>query len=125
MSISVNSPEQWDDGPDELTDLFAAYREACPDVPGGADFLPGIWRKIEGRQSLWFSFEHLARGFAAVAVAMCLLLVVLNFTSSQANHVNSVSYPDALAAEHTVERTFYAEGIRTTPPDNGVKSPAR
>lgn len=138
MSMSVNGPgqrpdqgdEQGNTGSDELTALFAVYREACPDVTGGADFLPGIWRKIEARQGFWFSFEHLARGFAAVAVVMCLLLVALNFTSSQVT-VPSMSYADALASEHTAERTYYAEGIRTTtpadsaPPADTSESPAR
>ena len=126
MSNRVDRPDEFrgeeTGGPDELTPLFAAYREACPDVESGADFLPGIWRRIERRQSFWFSFEHLGRGFAAVAVAMCLLLLVLNWTLQAPG---SLSYADALAAEHSADRTYYAEGIRTTTSDESSKSPTR
>jgi hypothetical protein len=125
MSIELTRPEEWEDRPDELTGLFAAYREACPENDGGAEFLPAIWRKIESGQSFWFSFERSARGFAAIAVAMCLLLVALNFSSSQRSAVGPISYADALANERTAERTYYAEGIRTTVPDDNGESPTR
>lgn len=124
MSIRVNSIEQngggdWDAG-DELSALFAAYREACPEVEPSANFLPGIWQKIEGRQSFWFSFEHLARTFAAIAVAMCLLLAALNVRASRSTVPGGVGYADALAAEHSDEAAYYAEGVRSTPPPDAA-----
>jgi hypothetical protein len=119
MSIPVRGSDEGSDNPDELTALFAAYRDACPEIETGPDFIPGIWTKIDARQSFWFSFERLGRGFAAAAVAVCLLLAVLNFTSNPRS-LHDVSYLDGLAAEHTsAEQTFYAEGIKATVPDFG------
>ena len=118
MSIRLNNKQDWragDSGEDELSQLFAAYRDACPDTDGGADFLPGIWQKIEARQSLWFSFERLARACAAVAVAVCLLFVLLNVAASGRALPSPGGYVDGLAADRSLEGTYYAEGIRTGP----------
>ena len=118
MSIRVNRSQNNPGGDwgaeDELSALFAAYREACPEVEASANFLPGIWQKIEGRQSFWFSFEHLARTFAAVAVAMCLLLAALNVRASRNAVPAAVGYVDALAAEHSAEGTYFLEDARST-----------
>lgn len=107
--------QDMNEGADRLQELFRQYRDACPAPEPGADFLPGIWRRIELRQSFWFSFDHLSRLFAAIAIAACLVLGLLNFTPlrspGQQQSVVS-SYADALAADQTAERTYYGEGIR-------------
>lgn len=108
--------QDMNEGEDELKPLFAEYREACGAPEPGPDFLPGIWRRIEERQTFWFSFEHLARLFAAFAVAACLLLLGLNLSSRRSNQpFVAGSYVDALAADQTAEGTYYAEGIRPQP----------
>jgi hypothetical protein len=118
MNIQVNSGENWpddfSDAGDQLSHFFAAYRDACPDGDGSANFLPSIWEQIEARQSFWFSFERLARASAAVAVAVCMLLVGLNVAASRKTVPGPGGYADALAAANSAEGTYYAEGIRTT-----------
>ncbi len=96
----------------ELDDLFAKYRSACPDVTPDADFMPGVWRRIDARHGFWFAFQGLARTAATAAAALCLLLLLLNLASAPASDMVAATYADALAADHTAERTYYTEAIR-------------
>ncbi|HEX4769246.1 MAG TPA: hypothetical protein VH351_00340 [Bryobacteraceae bacterium] len=101
-------------GEDELQDLFLRYAAACPEVEPGSNFMPQLWEKIEQRGSLWFFFARLGRPLAAGAAALCLLLALLNLGSRHASNV--LSYPDALVAAHSAEKTYFAEGIRSSLP---------
>jgi len=96
----------------KLDDLFRDYRAACPDVDAGPDFMPKLWQKIEVRHSFWFFFQRFCRIAAPACAAIGLLLVALNVTSTTEYPVAS-TYADALAADHTAERTDYAEAIRS------------
>lgn len=100
-----------------LDRLFQEYRAACPDVEPSANFLPAMWQKIEARQSFWYVFRHLGRPVTAALAAVCLLLLVLNLISSSPTHSLVPSYTDALMADHTAEKTYYAEAIRSVPSD--------
>ncbi len=62
--------------PDELSDLFAAYREACPDPEPSPDFMPQLWRKIEARRSFARGVKRLAQGFITAAAAASLVMGV-------------------------------------------------
>ncbi|HEY7307607.1 MAG TPA: hypothetical protein VH601_26015 [Bryobacteraceae bacterium] len=96
-----------------LDELFQSYRASCPDVEPSANFMPGLWEKIEARHGFWFVFERLARTGMTAAVLLCLLLLALNFMS--AGHRAMVqSYTDALMADHSAEQTYYAEAVRST-----------
>lgn len=103
---------------DELQRFFAEYREACPQPEASPEFLPQIWRRIEESQSFLFSFEHLARMFAAFAAAVCVVLLLLNVEARRTGQQPSIapSYPEALALDQTAERTYYGEGIRGVVP---------
>ncbi len=59
--------------------LIAEYRDACPEVDGGADFMPGVWRRIEARRRSVFAWARMSRRVLAAAAAICFLFgVVLN-----------------------------------------------
>lgn len=105
-----------------LDALFQRYRLACPEVEPGPNFTPGIWQKIEARHSFRFVFEQLAKPFMAGSAALVLLLLVLNLMSVQAPHLSAPSYVDALMADHTAEKTYYTEAIRSPMPPNGRDS---
>ena len=96
--------------------LFAAYRAACPDVEPSATFMPELWRRIDARRGFWFVFQSLGRIAAAAAVALCLLIAALNFAYKPSSPSFAATYPDALAADHTAERTYYTEAIADTAP---------
>ena len=38
--------------------LLRDYREACPEVEPGANFMPGLWQKIEARQTVPFAMRR-------------------------------------------------------------------
>src|SRR5438270_8667088 len=96
----------------ELDDLFLRYRTSCPEVEGGAGFMPKLWEKIESRRSFWFAFQGLARTAMTASTVVCLLLLILNFVA--APQIQLPTYADALAADHNAEETYYAEAIRST-----------
>jgi hypothetical protein len=97
-----------------LDGVFEQYRAACPDVEPSAQFMPALWKKIEARRSFWWVFQGLARTAMAGCAALALLLLGLNLAGPE--HANlSPSYADALVAEHSAEKTYYAEAVRPTP----------
>ena len=98
-----------------LDDLFLRYRAACPEIEPGRNFMPGIWQKIDSRYSFWFVFQRLARTATTGCAALCLLLLVLNFTSSSRGAGTTATYSDALLADHSAEKTYFTEAIPPTP----------
>jgi hypothetical protein len=79
-----------------LSELFAAYREACPDPEPGAGFTPGLWEKIEARRSFAFRLKRFSRGIIAAAAAVCLLMGLFLIRPEP-----SVSYMDVLTADQS------------------------
>lgn len=65
------------DSNDRLDALFAAYREACPDPESGADFMPGLWRRIEAARTPVFAWAMWSRRVLVMAAALCVLLAVV------------------------------------------------
>ena len=100
-----------------LGEFFSAYRAACPEVEPGVNFMPELWRKIEQRRSFWFVFENKARAVAAGAIALTLVLALLNFVFVPGGHSTFSTYMDALMAEHTAEKTYYGEGLHLAGPE--------
>lgn len=99
----------------QLDELFRSYRDACPEVEPSAAFLAGVWQKIETRHSFWFVFQRLARTTMTACAALCLVLLVLNFIARPQSYFAAPTYVDALMADHTAEKTYYTEAIRSTP----------
>jgi hypothetical protein len=82
--------------------LLQAYRSACPDVEPSRDFMPVLWQKIEARRAYSMPFIHrLTQGFAALAAAASLALLLLNVISPQETLGTSISYVEALADAHS------------------------
>ncbi len=105
-----------------LDDLFRRYRGACPDAEPSANFMPALWSRIESRQSFWSVFERLGGLITAASAALCLLLLALTLTGPPSPHTVAATYTDALMADHSVEKTYYAEAIHTNP-QNDEQSP--
>jgi hypothetical protein len=98
-----------------LDALLEAYRGACPEIEPTANFMPAIWRKIEARRSFWFVFQREARAVVTASAALFVLLLALNFFSASQSHMAASTYADALMADHTAEKTYYTEAIRSSP----------
>jgi hypothetical protein len=102
-----------------LGEFFQRYKEACPDVEPGPNFMPALWQRIEARHSFWFVFSRLGKTFMTASAAVCLLLLVLNFVTTPQTFI-APTYVDQLMADHTAEKTYYTEAIRSTPPSDEV-----
>jgi hypothetical protein len=84
-------------------------------VEPSVNFMPALWSKIESRQSFWSVFEHLGGLITAVSATLCLLLLALTLAGPPSPHTAAATYADALMADHSVEKTYYAEAIRINP----------
>jgi len=98
-----------------LNNLLEAYGRACPDIEPSASFMPAIWQRIEARRSFWFVFQREARAVMTASAALFVVLLVLNFFSGSQSLLTASTYADALMADHTAEKTYYTEAIRSTP----------
>ena len=64
-----------DQGDDKLDGFFAEYRMACPDPEPSANFMPGMWKRIEARRTATLSvFRHWAQVCVMATVAATLLI---------------------------------------------------
>jgi hypothetical protein len=59
---------------DRLSQLFAAYREACPDPEPSAGFTPALWEKIEASRVFVFRWKRLSQAIITAAAAVCLMM---------------------------------------------------
>lgn len=105
----------------QLDELFQQYRLSCPDVEPGINFMPAVWQKIESRYSFWFVFQRLARTATTGCAAICLILLLLNFTSTAQSPRAAATYTDALLADHSAEKTYYTEAIPAAPAGNDIQ----
>src|SRR5262249_21816604 len=89
------------DSPDKLGRLWAEYREACPDPEASANFMPGLWKRIEARRS---ANAKLLRRIAQVCVGATLALTVLMgvvlIPGLDHSIIYSSTYVDVIAADH-------------------------
>jgi hypothetical protein len=96
---------------ERLDGLFGAYRQACEPGQVSANFMPGLWQKIERKQNARFSFQRISRVFVTAAAAVSLGLAVIGFFPSSQNAVSSgFSYVEALAA-HTESLAAHNDNI--------------
>jgi hypothetical protein len=104
---------------DELDRLFAEYRESCPVPEVGAGFMPGIWRRIDGRRGFSFSIGRLSRRYVTAAAALCLLMaVLLAMPQLQGGGPLATTYVEALATDHSPDNLAFAEIVHH---DEGVE----
>jgi len=86
---------------DKLDPVWAAYREACPDVEPSAHFMPQLWRRIEGQRSAvassWFRLWAEVWLVATVTLAIVMgAILIPRFQSNPPAYL--ASYVDVLAA---------------------------
>lgn len=85
---------------DRLSGVLAAYRQACPDVDAGPEFMPKLWQRIEARRR-----ENLSifKRFAQVCVATAALAVIVTsvlMPAPQENEALTSTYAEVLAADN-------------------------
>jgi len=95
---------------DELNDLFASYKASLPDVEASANFMPELWRRIEGRQSILLRIKRLTQVFLAAAAAISIVFVSLLSVPAFTRPDGSGSYIEVLADAYPTE-TLASHGI--------------
>lgn len=104
---------------DKLDALFAAYRTACPDRDGSANFMPELWKRIESRQRFTFSFLRMASGFVTAALALTIAMgIYMAIPHSNSNMPQS--YLEALAEARPLDAPDYV-----TPAHLDLSDPGR
>jgi hypothetical protein len=89
---------------EKLDAMFAEYRMACPDPEPSADFMPGMWKRIEARRTATVSvFRHWAQACVMATVALTLLIGAVIIPKLQDKSTTSTSYLEALSAEHSAD----------------------
>lgn len=88
---------QNDKWPADLDALFASYRTAVIEPEPSADFLPGMWARIDQRRRVTYSFRRWASGFVTAAAAICLILSFAETTMSQTPVNGGATYIEVLA----------------------------
>lgn len=107
------NPELFPDREAELDGIFARYREACGSPEPRANFMPGLWQKIEARQSKTMLFARAARTLVAAGVGLSLILAVfIAVPSQQPSAFYSGSFVEQLATDHTHLYAPFAEPVR-------------
>jgi len=93
-----------------LDELFRLYREACPAPEPSASFVPGIWQKIEARQSSWRLIQRWAQALVAASAVLSALLVVHSMWRARVESpVYTTTYVDTLAGPEPLEIAAFTE----------------
>lgn len=87
-----------------LDRLFAAYRDACPDLDGSPNFVPRVWEAIEQSKPVGWIFPMrlwARRLIMATSLAAALMVSYLAFLqkSVSPSPFTETGYADALTAE--------------------------
>ena len=99
------------EGDNKLDALFAEYRSACPDPEPSANFMPGLWKRIEARRTATISvFRHWAQVCVMATVALTVLIGAVLIPKFQENSAASSSYLGALSAEHSADYVHMLAG---------------
>jgi hypothetical protein len=82
-----------------LSELFLAYREACPDPEPSATFMPRIWAKIEAREVSTNWFGSVAKALVTAALAASVILGMMLSQMNQSNAYFNDTFVEAVSAE--------------------------
>jgi hypothetical protein len=87
-----------------LDALFVAFRQACPDRDASANFMPGLWQKIDARKRVSFSLGRMASAFVTAALAFSLMIGMYMARPGNTSYF-AQNYVEALNEDHGAEQT--------------------
>jgi hypothetical protein len=94
-----------------LNELFVAYRDACPVPEGSANFMPGLWARVEARERSGNILGRMAKALVTAALAASVVLGLL-VSFREANEPLNGTYIDAMTADHVATlEPFHLERI--------------
>ncbi len=96
--------------PGELQQLFKGYGEFHEGLDPWANFMPGLWSKIESRRSPWFAMQRMARLVVAGALAAALLMGAVLIPLMERNNPAGF-YADVVAQHDRSADQEYASAL--------------
>lgn len=102
---------------ERLAELFRSYREACPDPEPGADFMPGLWAKIEGRRRSLLTLRRWTGAFVAAAMALSLVMAIQTLRQADPG-LHPFSYVETLGTDEPFETFAYGDVAYLEAPEN-------
>jgi len=98
-------------GSKRLDSLWAEYRGLLPDPEASAQFMPGLWQKIEARRvDPVFIFRRFAK-ICVMATVAVILIFALSISRLQYEPAISSTYVDALDAAHAGDYVEVADAL--------------
>ncbi len=95
---------------DRLSPLFRQYRESCPEVEPGPEFMPRMWERIDARRSLGWKLRIYTRGIATAALTVCLALAAMLYIPTYyRGGVYDRTYLEALEDDQAPEALAYSD----------------
>lgn len=61
----------------QLDELLRNYRAACPDTDASANFMPGVWARIEARKKSELWLVRWVNSFATAAAVVVMVLGIM------------------------------------------------
>lgn len=85
---------------DKLSALWAEYRDACPDPEPNAQFMPGLWQRIEAHNSARTSLllRRWAEVWLVATVTLAIVMGVFLIPRFERAPAYQANYIDVLAA---------------------------
>jgi hypothetical protein len=96
------SPQRPDNLDQRLDALFQNYRDSVVVPEASANFMPDLWRRVEGRRSIQLDLRRWAQGFVTLAAAASLAIAILQAWPSLPIPANT--YVEVLSAEHSPDQ---------------------
>ncbi len=105
----------------QLDELFAKYREACPEVDANPNFMPQVWARIDARRQSEQWFFRWANSFAGAAALLALVLGVLIYQHPnplpQRAYIEKLT--DEISEDHFLDAAYVARA--QTPSKGGSR----
>lgn len=103
----MNAPDDRD-----LKPLWDRYSRACPEVEAGANFMPGVWQRIDARRGFTGKLASYARALTLAAASLCLmagLFEISPYGKASDAQLTASHYVDVLDEDRDAESLTYSD----------------
>ncbi|MBM3762942.1 MAG: hypothetical protein FJW36_22170 [Acidobacteria bacterium] len=95
----------------QLDELLGCYRAACPEIEPGANFMPGVWARIDVRRKSEQGIVRWATWFAMVAAMFVMVLGIMMYRNPnplpQRAYIEKLT--DEISEDHFLEAAYVAK----------------
>jgi hypothetical protein len=100
----------------ELNRLLARYAQSVSEPEAGANFMPGVWQRIEAKRGVSFKLAAYARVLAMGAASLCLAAGLFELSTARPDSFSSSRYVDVLDDDDAAETLAFADVVATGHP---------